>query len=61
MATKLRITWIKSTIGYHQPQHKVIQALGLHRLHESVERFDTPSIRGMVHKVQHLLKVEEVQ
>ncbi|MBI4202871.1 MAG: 50S ribosomal protein L30 [Chloroflexi bacterium] len=61
MAKKLRITWVKSTIGYHQPQRKVIQALGLHRLHHTVERADSPTIRGMVHKVQHLLKVEEVE
>ena len=61
MAKKLRITWVKSAIGYHHPQRKVIQALGLHRLHETVERADSPTIRGMVDKVRHLLKVEEVQ
>ncbi|MBI2171228.1 MAG: 50S ribosomal protein L30 [Chloroflexi bacterium] len=60
MAKKLRITWIKSTIGYHEPQRRVIQALGLYRLHHTVERADSPTIRGMVHKVRHLLKVEEV-
>lgn len=58
---KLRITWTRSTIGLPYPQRKVIQALGLRRLHHTVERWDTPSIRGMVHKVQHLVKVEQVQ
>ncbi len=61
METKLRITWIKSDIGYVRPQRKVIAALGLHRLHETVEHGDTPVIRGMVHKVRHLVKVEVVQ
>ena len=58
---KLRITWTRSTIGLPYPQRKVIRALGLHRLHHTVERGDTPSIRGMVHKVRHLVAVEEVQ
>ncbi|MFH1140321.1 MAG: 50S ribosomal protein L30 [Chloroflexota bacterium] len=59
--TKLRITWIRSTIGLPYPQGRVIQALGLRRLHHTVERVDTSSIRGMIHKVQHLVKVEQVQ
>ena len=57
---KLHITWTRSTIGLPSPQRKVIQALGLRRLHQTVERADTPSIRGMVQKVQHLVAVEEV-
>ncbi|MBI4310418.1 MAG: 50S ribosomal protein L30 [Chloroflexi bacterium] len=56
----IRITWIKSTNGYGQPPRKVIQSLGLHHLHDSVVRVDSPTIRGMVEKVQHLVKVEEV-
>ncbi|MDO8750235.1 MAG: 50S ribosomal protein L30 [Dehalococcoidia bacterium] len=59
--TKLRITWTRSTIGLPYPQRRVIQALGLRRLHHTVERMDTPSIRGMILKVQHLVKVEQVQ
>lgn len=58
---KLRITWTRSTIGLPEHQRKVIRALGLRRLHQTVERGDTPSIRGMVHKVQHLVAVEEVR
>ena len=58
---KLRITWTRSTIGLPQPQRRVIQALGLHRLHQTVERANTPIIRGMVHKVRHLVTVEELQ
>ncbi|MEE8443048.1 MAG: 50S ribosomal protein L30 [Dehalococcoidia bacterium] len=57
---KIRITWTRSTIGQPYSQRKVIQALGLHRLHHTVERVDVPSIRGMVHKVRHLVFVEEV-
>jgi len=58
---KLRITWTRSTIGFARPQRKVIQALGLRRLHQTVERVDTLSIRGMVYKVRHLVVVEEVE
>ncbi len=59
--TKLHITWTRSTIGLPYPQRRVIQALGLRRLHHTEERVDTPSIRGMILKVQHLVKVEQVQ
>lgn len=58
---KLYITWVRSTIGLPEPQRRVIQALGLRRLHQTVERADSPTIRGMVHKVQHLVRVERVQ
>lgn len=60
MAEKLRITWKKSAIGYAKDQKATIRALGLHRLHETVEHDDTPSIRGMAHKVRHLVTVEEL-
>ena len=59
--SKLLITWTKSTIGYPSNQRRVIKALGLHRLHHTVEHADTPSIRGMLHKVRHLVKVEQSQ
>jgi len=58
---RLRVTWVKSTIGYKRDQKATIRALGLHRLHESVLHDDTPVIRGMVFKVQHLVRVEEVE
>ncbi|MCL5257090.1 MAG: 50S ribosomal protein L30 [Chloroflexi bacterium] len=59
-APKLKITWVKSAIGYKQDQKNTVAALGLHRLHQTVEHEDTPVIRGMVNKVRHLVKVEEV-
>ncbi len=61
MADKLRITWTKSAIGYALDQKRTIRALGLRKLHQSVEQSDHPSIRGMIHKVRHLVTVEEVQ
>ena len=60
MAT-LRITWVKSAIGYAKNQKDTVRALGLRRLHHTVEQQDVPSIRGMIHKVEHLVSVEEVQ
>ena len=57
---KLRITWKKSAIGYAKDQKATIRALGLRRLHHSVEQPDTPSIRGMAEKVKHLVMVEEL-
>ena len=58
--SKLRITWKKSTIGYSQRQRDTIRSLGLHRLHETVEREDNAATRGMVNRVIHLVSVEEV-
>jgi large subunit ribosomal protein L30 len=57
---RLRVTWVKSSIGYIKRQKATIQALGLKRLGQTVEQEDTPVIRGMVNKVSHLVKVEEV-
>ena len=57
---QLKITWTKSCIGRPQSQHRVIKSLGLRRLHHSVIHGDTPTIRGMVNKVSHLLKVEAI-
>lgn len=61
MADRLRITWTKSAIGYAVDQKRTIRALGLRKLHQSVEQDDQPSIRGMIRKVNHLVTVEEVQ
>ena len=58
---QLKITWTKSYIGKPQNQRRVIHSLGLKRLHHTVIHYDSPTIRGMVDKVQHLLKVEQVQ
>jgi len=57
--SKIRVTWIKSGIGYERKQKKTLAALGFHRLNQSVVHEDTGSIRGMINKVRHLVKVEE--
>jgi large subunit ribosomal protein L30 len=57
---KMRIKWVKSAIGYSQDQKDTIRALGLRKLQQTVEHEDQPAIRGMVRKVNHLVKVEEV-
>ncbi|MCT4594509.1 MAG: 50S ribosomal protein L30 [Anaeromicrobium sp.] len=60
MAKMLKITLVKSTIG-SKPQHrKNIEALGLKKLHQTVEKPDNPQMRGMIAKVDHLVKVEEI-
>ena len=56
---KLRITWVKSGIGYAEVQKRTLKALGLHRLNQSITHQDSTSIRGMINKVKHLIKVEE--
>ena len=56
---KLRITWIKSDIGYAEAQKKTLKALGFHRLNQSVIHSDSASVRGMINRVRHLVKVEE--
>ena len=61
MARKLRIRQTKSAGGHRFDQGRTIRALGIRRLHQVVEHVDTPQIRGMVFKVRHLVKVEEVQ
>ena len=58
---QLKITWTKSSIGRPESQRRIIRSLGLSRLHQSVVHGDTPTIRGMVSKVPHLVTVEEVE
>ena len=55
---KLCVTWVKSSIGYADDQKRTLKALGLHRLNQSVTHDDSLSIRGMINKVRHLVKVE---
>lgn len=55
----LRITWVKSAIGYTKDQKQTVRALGLRRLNQTVEHKDNPALRGMLAKVVHLLRVEE--
>ena len=57
---KLQVTYTKSAIGYKKDQKGTIRALGLRKLNQTVEHDDTAVIRGMIHKVQHLVTVEEV-
>lgn len=54
----VRVTLVKSPIGYSQRHKATIKALGLHRMHQTVEHEDTPSLRGMIYKVAHLVEVE---
>ena len=60
MANKLKITLTKSPIGAKPHQRKVVEALGLRKMHHSVELADTPSTRGAIAKVSHLVTVEEL-
>lgn len=55
----VRITLVKSTIGYSEKHKGTIRALGLRRMNMTVEQVDTPTLRGMLLKVNHLVKVEE--
>lgn len=57
----LRITLVKSTIGYEHSQKATARSLGLRKLNATVTHKDTPVIRGMVNKIRHLVVVEEVQ
>jgi large subunit ribosomal protein L30 len=58
-AKKLRVTLVRSPIGYPEPQKQTVRALGLHRMHQTREHADTPAVRGMITKVIHLVRVEE--
>ena len=58
--SRLRIRCVRSVIGYERDQRRTVRALGLLRIHDVVERDDTPTIRGMLHKVRHLVEVEQV-
>ena len=59
MADKLIVTLKKSVIGEKPKTRANVRALGLRKLHHSVEHNDTPDVRGMLHKVRHLVEVEE--
>ncbi len=61
MAKKLKITLVKSPIGYPYDQKDTVKRLGLRRMHQSVIKEDIPQIRGMVRKVRHLVSVEEIE
>ena len=56
---RLKITLVKSTIGFNKAQAKVVEGIGLRRIGHSVELADTPATRGMIHKVRHLVTIDE--
>jgi large subunit ribosomal protein L30 len=58
-AKTLRVTLVRSPIGYSKKQKATVRALGLRRMNQTVEHDDTPVIRGMIAKVSHLVRVEE--
>lgn len=60
MASKLKITLVKSTIGSIPKHRKTVEALGLHKTYKTVEMPDNAAIRGMIDQVRHLVKVEEI-
>ncbi len=59
--TRLRITYSTSKIGVKYDQKETVRRLGLSHLGQTVEQPDTPAIRGMIHKVRHLVTVEEIK
>lgn len=58
---KLHITWVKSGIGYSRDQRLTLKALGFRRLGQAIEKKDSPSLRGMVAKVKHLVEVKVIE
>jgi large subunit ribosomal protein L30 len=58
-AKKISVRWVKSQIGFDQRQRRTLRGLGFRRLNQRVQVEDTPSVRGMIYKVRHLVVVEE--
>ncbi|MBI3914877.1 MAG: 50S ribosomal protein L30 [Chloroflexi bacterium] len=58
---RLKVTWVKSAIGYGKDQKGTIAALGLRKLGQVIEKVDNPQVRGMLRAVRHLVKWEEVR
>jgi len=58
-ARRVRVTQVRSQIGFDRRQRATLRGLGIRRMHQTVELEDTPEVRGMIRKVVHLLKVEE--
>jgi len=56
---RIKVTLVRSTIGFNKAQAKVVEGLGLRRIGHTVEVVDHPAMRGMIHKVRHLVKVED--
>lgn len=60
MAGKIKVTQIRSGIGFAKIQRETLKGLGLRKMHQTRELEDTPAVRGMCQKISHLVKVEEV-
>ena len=58
-AKTIKVTLVRSPIGFPEPQKATVRALGLRRMHQTVEQPDTPVLRGMLAKVIHMLRIEE--
>jgi len=58
--SRLKVTQVRSVIDRPKDQKDTVRRLGLHRMHDSVVQDDRPDIRGMIEKVRHLVRVEEV-
>ncbi len=56
---KLRVTLVKSPIGYTEVQKRTVRALGLRRMNQTVEHTDSPALRGMLQSIVHMIKIEE--
>ena len=61
MMAQVKITLTRSLIGYPKDQRATVKALGLTKIRTSVVKEDAPALRGMIHKVEHMVKVEEVK
>ncbi len=61
MAKKLQVTLVRSPIGYSVRQKRTVKALGLRRMHQTVILPDNPAVRGMVKKIEHLVRVETIE
>jgi large subunit ribosomal protein L30 len=57
--SRLKVTWVRSGIGFAKRQKATIEALGLHRLHQTVDLPDNPAVRGQIYKVKHMVEVQE--
>jgi large subunit ribosomal protein L30 len=55
----LRVTLVRSPIGYPEPQKRTARALGLRRMNQTIEHEDSPAVRGMITKIVHLVRIEE--
>jgi len=58
-AKTVKVTLVRSPIGYPKPQKATVRALGLRRMNQTVEHTDTPALRGMLAAVIHLIRIEE--